>query len=694
MAVEIASAYVSIIPSARGIEEKLASEFRKAGDDAARAFERAFSSNVGGPNMTRAADDAGDKVGRRFGDRFSGGVKLAVGVATAAIATLGAVEVFRFGADSFNAFTSIGESVNKLSVLVGDNAASIEEWSRGTATSIGIGQAKALDAAGVYANLFRTIGIGADESADLSTRLVDLSADLASFNNANPEDVLEALRSGLTGEVEPLRRFGVFLSEATVKAKAMEMGLSDGSGELTEAAKLQARYALILEQTGAAQGDFARTSDSAANQQRILAARFDDLKVKIGQAVAPLAEKLLPALEGLISFAGEVVDAFTEGGFSGVWELIGEKWNEAWPTIQAKLGEVWDGIVAWAWEKVQQIPAVVGALATAFVQWAGTLWDGGGVEGQEGLKPKLDAWIDNLPTWVSEAAMKVGGYMAGLFGSFLDWADQLWEGNETQEGLKTKLSAALDKLPGWVMERLEAMRQAVAQFGPAFNDWADKLWNGNEATGDEGLKAKLETLMDDFARWVEDEGATTLLWNAWLLSLAFGAGLLLMPQLMYQALGDILIAMVKAIPGIAAAAWSLGTRLAASFIVGIGDLYERLPDTLKSFLEFVIPGLRQGIRELDEYQASVELGNSSIPTGDAGGTVPGARGAPVLTLLHGGETVLPTHRMPVNSAASAVGIGTGSGFSVQQSIVAPDPRRAGIESARQMRKQAILLGAA
>ena len=104
----------------------------------------------------------------------------------------------------------------------------------------------------------------------MSTGLVQLAADLASFNNLNPEEVFLKLQSGIVGEVEPMRALGVNLSAAAVNAKALQMGLVNANGELTEQAKIMARYALIMEQTGNAQGDFARTSDGLANSTRIL----------------------------------------------------------------------------------------------------------------------------------------------------------------------------------------------------------------------------------------------------------------------------------------------------------------------------------------------------------------------------------------------------------------------------------------
>jgi len=144
------------------------------------------------------------------------------------------------------------------------------------------------------------LGLGEQDAAGMSTSLVGLAADLASFNNANPEDVLLALRSGLSGEIEPMKKFGVAMNETIMKAKAMELGFGDNIQALTEAEKLQVRYAIILQQTTTAQGDFARTSDGLANSTRIAKAQFTDMAATLGTQLLPIALKVMQFLSDLI----------------------------------------------------------------------------------------------------------------------------------------------------------------------------------------------------------------------------------------------------------------------------------------------------------------------------------------------------------------------------------------------------------
>lgn len=210
----------------------------------------------------------------------------------------------RFVTDSIQKASDLNEAISKVGVVFGAQAPIIRRFAETAATSIGLTETAALDATGTLGNLFTSMGIGRQPAADLSQSLTTLASDLSSFNNVPFEDAFDALRSGLVGETEPLRRFGVNLNQAALEAKAAELGLVGLSGELTPAAKAQAAYALIMEQTTNAQGDFARTADGVANRQRIMSARFDELKTSIGQ-------RLLPVWEGLLGVGERLMTAFT-----------------------------------------------------------------------------------------------------------------------------------------------------------------------------------------------------------------------------------------------------------------------------------------------------------------------------------------------------------------------------------------------
>lgn len=212
-------------------------------------------------------------------------------------ATIGlTLPLLAVGGAASNAASDLNESLSKANVVFGRSGREIAAWSRTAAKSMGLARQEALEAAGSFGNMFRTVGFVEPEAAKMSKTMVQLAADMGSFNNIDPREMLDKLRSGLAGEAEPLRRFGVLLSESAVAAKALEMGLVGPNEKLTEAQKVQARYALILEQSTLQQGDFARTAEGAANSQRIATAAAKDAAAELGEKLLPAKVKILEAL--------------------------------------------------------------------------------------------------------------------------------------------------------------------------------------------------------------------------------------------------------------------------------------------------------------------------------------------------------------------------------------------------------------
>lgn len=219
--------------------------------------------------------------------------------------------------ESINKASDLNESVNKVGVVFGQSADEILEWSRTTDTALGQSTQQALEAASSFGNLFTSLGTTRGEAANMSRGLVELASDLASFNNIDPTEALEKLRSGIVGETEPLRALGVFLNEAVVQSKAAELGFGAVGTKLTEQEKVLARYALIMDQTANAQGDFARTSNALANAQRRLTAQTENLGTTFGQAILPIKTAVVNGLSDIIEtvkpYAGNIVRAIANG---------------------------------------------------------------------------------------------------------------------------------------------------------------------------------------------------------------------------------------------------------------------------------------------------------------------------------------------------------------------------------------------
>ena len=201
--------------------------------------------------------------------------------------------------------SNLEESQTKVNTVFKNSAFIVDNFAKTSASSFGITKQAALEAAGTFGNLIQAFGIGEGEAANMSVTLLALAADLASFNNTPIEEAIIALRSGLSGEAEPLKRFGVAINDVRLKQEALNMGLYDGKGALDITAKTQAAYALILKDTNLAQGDFARTSDGFANQMRILQASLSDAATEVGLV-------LLPYFKEFVNFINDnIVPAIT-----------------------------------------------------------------------------------------------------------------------------------------------------------------------------------------------------------------------------------------------------------------------------------------------------------------------------------------------------------------------------------------------
>jgi hypothetical protein len=209
---------------------------------------------------------------------------------------------------AIRAASDAAEMQSAFAFTFGAMSASVEEWATRTGNAIGRSTQEMQGGALAFQQLFRMAAPTQQAAADLSKQFALLAQDLSSFFNVSPDEALNKLRSGLQGESEPLRDFGVFLNEDAVAAEALAMGLAKTKNALTDQDKVLARAALIVEATTAAQGDASRTADSFANRTRALSAAIDELKVKIGDILLPVATKLVSVAQRVVTWFSELPD--------------------------------------------------------------------------------------------------------------------------------------------------------------------------------------------------------------------------------------------------------------------------------------------------------------------------------------------------------------------------------------------------
>jgi hypothetical protein len=193
------------------------------------------------------------------------------------------------------------ESENLFSVSMGKMADAARSWSKEISTSLGLNEYEIRKNVGTFNVMFTAMGLGEQAAFDMAKGLTQLSYDFASFYNLQPEEAFAKLRSGIMGEVEPLRALGIVVDEATVKTYAYSSGIAKQGEELTAQQKVMARYGVIMQQTSAAQGDLARTVDSPANAMRVLGSRVEALQTTLGMAFLPT----------LVSITGELTNLTT-----------------------------------------------------------------------------------------------------------------------------------------------------------------------------------------------------------------------------------------------------------------------------------------------------------------------------------------------------------------------------------------------
>lgn len=207
-----------------------------------------------------------------------------------------------------NAITSAGEKVwsavkksmdytenmNLFSVSMGAYANEAKEYAETVSDAMGIDTSDWIRSQGIFMTMATGFGVAGDRAATMSKNLTQLGYDLSSFYNMDVEDAMTKLKSGLAGELEPLRAIGYDLSQAKLEATALELGIDKSVSAMTQAEKAQLRYYAIMTQVTVAQGDMARTLDDPANQVRVLKSEFSMAAREIGNIFIPALNAILP----------------------------------------------------------------------------------------------------------------------------------------------------------------------------------------------------------------------------------------------------------------------------------------------------------------------------------------------------------------------------------------------------------------
>ena len=214
-----------------------------------------------------------------------------------------------FIASTTKATSDYVEDLNLFTVSLGEFSSEAQEYGEKVANVVGINPGEWLKYQGTFMSLATGFGIAGDKAAIMSQQLTQLGYDLASFYNLNTEEAMRKLQSGISGELEPLRRLGVDLSVARLKEDAHRLGIEEKVQSMTQAEKSMLRYNAIMEQTSLAQTDMARTLNAPSNQLRILKAQVTQTAQAIGSIFIPVLNSILPIAIAVVKAVRMVAEA-------------------------------------------------------------------------------------------------------------------------------------------------------------------------------------------------------------------------------------------------------------------------------------------------------------------------------------------------------------------------------------------------
>ena len=254
--------------------------------------------------------------------KFTSGLK-ALNVAAVAITFR---KIGHFIAQAVTESNKYQEDLNLFTVALGQYAAEAQNYAEKVSDVMGIDPAQWLRNQGVFNTLLTGFGDTAERAQLMSQNLTQLGYDISSFFNISIEDAMQKLQSGISGELEPLRRLGYDLSQARLEQTALNLGIKESVANMTQAEKAELRYYAIMTQVTTAQGDMARTLEAPANQLRILQAQLTQAARAIGNIFIPALNAILPYAIAVVQVIREIANALanlagfklTEMDYSGV----------------------------------------------------------------------------------------------------------------------------------------------------------------------------------------------------------------------------------------------------------------------------------------------------------------------------------------------------------------------------------------
>ncbi len=374
------------------------------------------------------------------------------------------------GAASFKMAADLQDAMGAADQIFKDASGSVKAWADGLESYYGIAEGEALTYANTMGAMLQNIGkLSEEEAAHQAQILVQLAGDLAAMFGGTTESAVQALTGALKGNTSMLDNYGMGVNAATIKTKALEMGLHDGKGEMDLAAKQAATLALIMEQTADAQGQAAREAEGASGGMRALTTEIKNLSIDIGEVLLPVLTPLIAKINDIVKKFGELSPEMqkTIVIVAGLAAAIGP--------ILLLLGGMSSGVGAVIAIVTKLAPVIAGATAAV-----------GGLSGA----------IAFMTGPIGIAVAAITGLIAIGVALYKNWDDLVLFGKKTWTALQV----------GWA-SGMESIKKAFSDFGAAIAAKMNEIGSGLIAKWEElknGIIAKAEALKSGVsAKWDE-----------------------------------------------------------------------------------------------------------------------------------------------------------------------------------------------
>jgi phage-related minor tail protein len=497
-------------------------------------------------SLSESMDKAGAKM-KAVGDKISSAGKT--------LSTAVTLPLLGIGTAATKMAMDAVESENLFEVAMGGVADDARKWSEETSKALGLNAYNVRNNMATYNSMLTSMGLATDESLEMSEGLTQLSYDMASFYNLNPEEAFNKLKSGISGEAEPLKALGILVNDTTVKTYAYTHGIAKQGEQLTEAQKVQARYGAIMEATKNAQGDLARTMDSPTNKIRAMKEQAQQIGIQFGQILIPILEKLIATIKPLMDrfqglskeqqemivkivliaaafgpvllVVGKVVSVVgtlttTFGAISGAMAAAGGASGAVGAAIAAITGPVGIAVAAIAgfiaifvllfrnnenfrnsvitiWNQVKAVMAgvfeAIRALIAAFVQVASAIWNKYGND----IVAVISAAFNVVSSVVTTALNVIKGIIQVVTSLIKgDWQG-VWEGikNVTSSlwnGIRSIISGVLNLIKNLVSTQINVIKDVISGAWNAIKSVTSSIWNGIKSAIETPINAARNTV--------------------------------------------------------------------------------------------------------------------------------------------------------------------------------------------------------